>query len=432
MLSFAKQLVRSAEGIISNDPVILNVPSSDGYENYRGSVVNGQPGHYGSLGGSGSSDSDRIEAAIMERITSGFRVLRVVPGSSADLAGVESMFDFVIGINGKLFADEDDGQQRDGLQEELTEKQQMQQQEQGQQRPKSHGRSLSLASGLLLPQLMPPQVEVAPIESFIKTVHQCLPEPVVLDVWSSKGRIRRKVVLAGSSGNSSSNNGPNPLLGMALQWTPLSVSDHVWHILHVTPNSPAHHAGLISHSDYIVGAENGLLEAGGEDLLARVVARLVSNHQTLRRQQQSYQASLFSAPSEGTGTSPIVYSEPELELFVYNHDYNTLRAVRIRPNSAWGGTGLLGCGVGYGLLHRLPGGFLEQTVTSAKPHQQFLYHQQQQQQLQQQSHQQLLMRHGHGRTMSLGGISRSVPPPGGLLFDSTAIVDEDEEEEEEP
>lgn len=43
-----------------------------------------------------------------------------------------------------------------------------------------------------------------------------------------------------------------------------------------------------------------------------------------------------------------------LKLFVYNSDTDTCRDVVVTANSAWGGDGLLGCGIGYGLLHRIP------------------------------------------------------------------------------
>lgn len=33
---------------------------------------------------------------------------------------------------------------------------------------------------------------------------------------------------------------------------------------------------------------------------------------------------------------------------------STLREVVLVPNRQWGGEGLLGCGIGYGLLHRIP------------------------------------------------------------------------------
>jgi hypothetical protein len=43
-----------------------------------------------------------------------------------------------------------------------------------------------------------------------------------------------------------------------------------------------------------------------------------------------------------------------LRLYVYNADYDHTREVIIVPNREWGGEGLLGCGVGFGLLHRIP------------------------------------------------------------------------------
>ena len=46
--------------------------------------------------------------------------------------------------------------------------------------------------------------------------------------------------------------------------------------------------------------------------------------------------------------------EKPLRLFVYNADYDVTREAILVPNRSWGGEGLLGCGVGYGLLHRIP------------------------------------------------------------------------------
>lgn len=39
---------------------------------------------------------------------------------------------------------------------------------------------------------------------------------------------------------------------------------------------------------------------------------------------------------------------------MYNADYDVTREAILVPNRSWGGEGLLGCGVGYGLLHRIP------------------------------------------------------------------------------
>jgi hypothetical protein len=43
-----------------------------------------------------------------------------------------------------------------------------------------------------------------------------------------------------------------------------------------------------------------------------------------------------------------------LKLYVYNTDTDNCREVIITPNSAWGGEGSLGCGIGYGYLHQIP------------------------------------------------------------------------------
>lgn len=43
-----------------------------------------------------------------------------------------------------------------------------------------------------------------------------------------------------------------------------------------------------------------------------------------------------------------------LKLYVYNINDDTCREVLITPNQNWGGEGSLGCGIGYGYLHRIP------------------------------------------------------------------------------
>lgn len=45
--------------------------------------------------------------------------------------------------------------------------------------------------------------------------------------------------------------------------------------------------------------------------------------------------------------------EKPLRLFVWNYDFDVLRQVVLVPNRTWGsGEGLIGCGIGFGLLHR--------------------------------------------------------------------------------
>ena len=44
-----------------------------------------------------------------------------------------------------------------------------------------------------------------------------------------------------------------------------------------------------------------------------------------------------------------------IQLLVYNRVWDTCRQVTITPNKSWGGEGSLGCDIGYGYLHRVPG-----------------------------------------------------------------------------
>ena len=112
---------------------------------------------------------------------------------------------------------------------------------------------------------------------------------------------------------------PSPTLGLTLQWSPLSTIDQVWHILEVTPNSPADTAGLLPYSDYIVGTPEGHVH--GESGLGELVEDYISR---------------------------------QLRLFVYNQEYGITRLVTITPSRSWGGEGALGCVLGFGALHRLP------------------------------------------------------------------------------
>lgn len=111
---------------------------------------------------------------------------------------------------------------------------------------------------------------------------------------------------------------PSPTLGLTLQWSPLSIVDQVWHILEVTPSSPADIAGLLPYSDYIVGTPEGQVQ--GEAGLGELVEDYLSR---------------------------------QLRLFVYNQEYGITRLVTITPSRSWGGEGALGCVLGFGALHRL-------------------------------------------------------------------------------
>ncbi|XP_021562076.1 Golgi reassembly-stacking protein 1 isoform X2 [Carlito syrichta] len=86
----------------------------------------------------------------------------------------------------------------------------------------------------------------------------------------------------------------------------------------VEPSSPAALAGLRPYTDYVVGSDQILQES--EDFFT-----LIESHE----------------------------GKP-LKLMVYNSESDSCREVTVTPNAAWGGEGSLGCGIGYGYLHRIP------------------------------------------------------------------------------
>ncbi|KAG7525379.1 Golgi reassembly-stacking protein 1-like [Solea senegalensis] len=109
--------------------------------------------------------------------------------------------------------------------------------------------------------------------------------------------------------------GGQGLLGASVRFCSYQgASENVWHVLDVEAGSPAALAGLQPHSDYIVGADQS------EDFFSLIEAH------------------------EGK----------PLKLLVYNMQTDACREVVVTPNGAWGGEGSLGCGIGYGYLHRIP------------------------------------------------------------------------------
>ncbi|XP_051938776.1 Golgi reassembly-stacking protein 2-like [Hippocampus zosterae] len=113
--------------------------------------------------------------------------------------------------------------------------------------------------------------------------------------------------------------GGKGLLGISIRFSNFEgARENVWHVLEVEPNSPAAQAGLRPYTDYIVGAETFLDK---NDNLFKLI--------------QGYEGRL-------------------LKLYVYNTDSVDCREVYVRPNCHWGGAGSLGCGIGYGYLHRVP------------------------------------------------------------------------------
>ncbi|KAF8456758.1 GRASP55/65 PDZ-like domain-containing protein [Kalaharituber pfeilii] len=155
---------------------------------------------------------------------------------------------------------------------------------------------------------------------FRQEVQNCLGTAVTLGIWSAKGQRLRDLVIPLPRPSSTNSKQTALSLGLTLQWTPLSITSNIWHILSVAPSSPSDVAGLLPFSDYILGTpdEGGV---AGENGLAELVEQ---------------------------------YMDRPLRLWVYNHEFDVVREVTIVPRRGWGGEGALGCVLGFGALHRLP------------------------------------------------------------------------------
>ena len=139
-------------------------------------------------------------------------------------------------------------------------------------------------------------------------------KPVKMIVYSSKTCKVREASITPSNLW-----GGQGLLGVSIRFCSFDgANENVWHVLEIQPNSPADIAGFRPFTDYIIGADSVLHET--EDLFA-----LIESHE----------------------------GKP-LKLYVYNSETDGCREVTITPNRAWGGEGSIGCGIGYGYLHRIP------------------------------------------------------------------------------
>ncbi|XP_076344973.1 Golgi reassembly-stacking protein 2-like isoform X2 [Tachypleus tridentatus] len=139
-------------------------------------------------------------------------------------------------------------------------------------------------------------------------------KPVTMTVYNSKTQNVRDVEIIPSN-----EWGGQGLLGISIRFCSFEgANENVWHVLDVKPHSPAELAGFQPFLDYIIGADSVVHES--EDLFT-----LVETHE----------------------------GKP-LKLYVYNTNTDTCREVTITPNKHWGGEGSLGCGIGYGYLHRIP------------------------------------------------------------------------------
>lgn len=137
---------------------------------------------------------------------------------------------------------------------------------------------------------------------------------VKLEVYNSKTQRVRELEVTPSNMW-----GGQGLLGASVRFCCFEgANENVWHVLDVEENSPAALAGLIAHEDFIVGADQVLQDS--EDFFSLIEA------------------------NEGK----------PLKLLVYNTQSDQCREIVVTPNGAWGGEGSLGCGIGYGYLHRIP------------------------------------------------------------------------------
>lgn len=264
------------------------------------------------------------------------RVLNVVPHSLAHQLGFESWFDYVVRINhhelpmvypslsSYNYSINDDGSINYG------------------------GNTTTEQAGLVdYPSL---QKELASIANNTNGT-----QIVVFDVWSAKGGVIRQIRVPLDKFDAAKPAVETGLvvedlfaggfqqIGLTLQSQHLNTSTYVWRILTTHSQSPAFQAQLIPYSDYIIGCDSafpdevdgkGLLASGGESLLSRTVLSYYNRH--YRQQQED--------------NIPIT-------LYVYNHDYDILRPVTVNLSRNWGSghnKGILGCDVGYGLLHRIP------------------------------------------------------------------------------
>lgn len=255
-----------------------------------------------------SSESQSSPDALIDESRQGLRILSVKPGSLGATHGLESWFDFIVALNGADI---------------------------------NAYLEINTYSGA---------VSYDNLFGYIKHETEVAGNNITFTVFSSKGSIVRDVTFSASEildaakkstpqlqevNLSSEATEPvnqhavqwTPSFGVSMQLTPLQAGFYTWHVLHVLPGSPAYLAGIMP-DEYIVQSQDGLLATGGEDLLSKVL-------------QSQYVKSGDNC---------------EVVLYVYNHESDCVRPVRVilRAGHLWGGRGILGCDVGYGLLHRIP------------------------------------------------------------------------------
>nr|XP_058931854.1 Golgi reassembly-stacking protein 1 isoform X3 [Kogia breviceps] len=149
-----------------------------------------------------------------------------------------------------------------------------------------------------------------------------------------------------------------------------------FHLYGVQENSPAQQAGLEPYFDFIITIGHSRLNKENDTLKALLKANVekpvkleVFNMKTMKDVEPCSPASLAGLrpyTDYVVGSDQILQESEDffslieshegkpLKLMVYNSESDSCREVTVTPNAAWGGEGSLGCGIGYGYLHRIP------------------------------------------------------------------------------
>lgn len=260
----------------------------------------------------------------------GLRILSVTPHSTGQLLGFEAYFDFIVRVNGhelpmihsskgnSAYSIGDDGSIRYG--EGTDDMSMVDYNALGEE----FSRSAASGNGT-----------------------------IILEVWSSKGGILREIpvpldtfaadVDVDVAGVLKLYKNIFKPLGLVVQSSHLKTATFVWRVINTHKGSPAFQAQMVPYSDYVIGCDSsfpsdengkGLLVKGGEDLFSKTILAYYNHHLSILRED--------SIP---------------ITLYVYNHDYDVLRPVTVNLSKSWctgQNRGILGCEVGYGLLHRIP------------------------------------------------------------------------------
>ncbi|KAL9931667.1 hypothetical protein V8E36_009453 [Tilletia maclaganii] len=276
----------------------------------------------------GAAESTPSIAANAGAPRRGYHVARVAEGSPAHHAGIEPFFDYLVGLEGQAL---------------------------------DPTISLNPAGVNQQGQVMVTVEQQAKIEAAGMDVWRSLEKRegtlVRLNVWNSKRQEFREVPVVpsrqwstppanGVNGKPNSNQAPSQpsLLGLSLRLCdPSQALSAVWHVLDILEGSPAALAGLVPYGDYVIGWAG----ASGRDRASAATTATTPGGP----------GDDAVPPLRGEGDFYELverYINRPLRLYVYNSDFDHTREVIIIPNRDWGGEGLLGCGVGYGLLHRIP------------------------------------------------------------------------------